>query len=208
MAALESLLQEPYGCFEQTSATGWLQLKYLSLNFVVYPLIMAQQYFKTHSGVDPSFIARAHSLIEQGYKRLTSFETSSLGFEWFGSSPGHEALSAYGLLEFTDMAKVFPVEQSVLDRTRDWILSQRIEEDGSFKRNSKSLDSFGAAPDDITNAYIVYSLSSAGIEKNKVQKQLEKLVKQVKESNDPYFIGLVAGFHIRKVSNSVISKSL
>ena len=36
-AALERLLQEPYGCFEQTSSS-------------TYPLVMAQQYFKSHHG--------------------------------------------------------------------------------------------------------------------------------------------------------------
>ena len=28
------------------------------------------------------------------------------GFEWFGASPAHEALTAYGLLLFLDMQKV------------------------------------------------------------------------------------------------------
>jgi hypothetical protein len=155
---------------------------------------MAQQYFKSHSGVSASLVARAHALLEKGYARLVSYETSSHGFEWFGSSPGHEALSAYGLLEFTDMAKVFPVEQTVLDRTRSWVLQQRELE--GFKRNSKALDTFGAAPDDITNAYIVYSLSSAGIPKAELSNQLESLKKQAETSNDPYFVGLVAGKHL------------
>src|SRR5262249_38385846 len=38
--ALQSLLREPNGCFEQTSSTS-------------YPMVMAQQYFLTHSGIDP-----------------------------------------------------------------------------------------------------------------------------------------------------------
>ena len=32
-----------------------------------------------------------------GYKRLIGFETSTKGYEWFGESPGHEALTAYGI---------------------------------------------------------------------------------------------------------------
>lgn len=35
--------------------------------------------------------------LKKGYDRLVSFETSTLGYEWFGDSPGHEALSAYGI---------------------------------------------------------------------------------------------------------------
>jgi len=36
--------------------------------------------------------------LEEGYKRLLNFETSSKGYEWFGMAPGHEALTAYGLM--------------------------------------------------------------------------------------------------------------
>ncbi len=89
--ALERLIQEPYGCFEQTSST-------------TYPLVMAQQYFLSHQGVDPSLVERSGEILAKGYERLLGFECQSGGYEWFGSDPGHDALTAYGLLEFTDMA--------------------------------------------------------------------------------------------------------
>jgi len=38
--ALQSLLREPNGCFEQTSSTS-------------YPMVMAQQYFLTHRASIP-----------------------------------------------------------------------------------------------------------------------------------------------------------
>jgi len=53
--ALNALLRQPNGCFEQTSSTN-------------YPLVMAQQYFTSHQGVDPEKIAKAKTLLEQGYK--------------------------------------------------------------------------------------------------------------------------------------------
>lgn len=68
---------------------------------------MAQQYFKTHSGVDPELIRRSDEQLQAGYKRLVGYETKEKkGFEWFGSTPAHEALTAYGLLQFIDMSKV------------------------------------------------------------------------------------------------------
>ena len=92
--ALEALIQSPSGCFEQTSST-------------CYPLVMAQQYFMSHQGVDPKLIERSRTLLDDGYARLVGFECKTTkGFEWFGADPGHDALSAYGLLEFTDMALV------------------------------------------------------------------------------------------------------
>ena len=60
--ALQSLLREPNGCFEQTSSTS-------------YPMVMAQQYFLTHTGVDPAIIEKARNLLEASYKKLTGFES-------------------------------------------------------------------------------------------------------------------------------------
>eukprot|EP00356_Strombidium_inclinatum_P015526 CAMPEP_0170494050 /NCGR_PEP_ID=MMETSP0208-20121228/14413_1 /TAXON_ID=197538 /ORGANISM="Strombidium inclinatum, Strain S3" /LENGTH=44 /DNA_ID= /DNA_START= /DNA_END= /DNA_ORIENTATION= len=36
--------------------------------------------------------------LDRGYKKLATFETVEKGYEWFGKAPGHEALSAYGLM--------------------------------------------------------------------------------------------------------------
>ena len=54
--ALQSLLQQPNGCFEQTSSTS-------------YPMVMAQQYFLTHTGIDPAIIEKAKRSLEVSYKR-------------------------------------------------------------------------------------------------------------------------------------------
>jgi uncharacterized protein YfaS (alpha-2-macroglobulin family) len=72
--ALQALLNEPYGCFEQTSSTS-------------YPMVMAQQYFITHTGIDPSIVEKARGLLESSYKKLTGFESRSRGYEWFGADP-------------------------------------------------------------------------------------------------------------------------
>jgi len=55
-----------------------------------------------------------------------TYETSTRGYEWFGTSPGHEALSAYGLNEFRDMNRVVEfVSPDGLIRNKDWLLSRR-----------------------------------------------------------------------------------
>jgi hypothetical protein len=146
--ALARLIVEPCGCFEQTSST-------------TYPLVMAQQYFTSHQGVDPSLIARSDKILETGYHRLLGFETQDGGFEWFGESPGHEALTAYGLLEFTDMARVRPVDPKMLERTRKWLLAQR-DGHGGFARKRRALHTWIADPD-CSNAYITWALLEAGL---------------------------------------------
>jgi uncharacterized protein YfaS (alpha-2-macroglobulin family) len=174
--ALQSLLQQPYGCFEQTSSTS-------------YPITMAQQYFLSHTGVDPAIVEKARDLLEVSYKKLTGFESRSKGYEWFGADPGHEALTAYGLMQFTDMAQVRSVDKEMLDRTRNWLLARR-DGKGGFSMNPKALDSFGRAPADTTNAYIVWALTESGM------KGLDKEIAAVKASagatQDSYVLALAA----------------
>jgi hypothetical protein len=174
--ALQSLLREPYGCFEQTSSTS-------------YPMVMAQQYFLTHTGIDSATIEKARGLLDVSYKKLTGFESRTKGYEWFGADPGHEALTAYGLMQFTDMAQVRTVDKDMLDRTRTWLLSRR-DGNGGFSRNPRALDSFGGAPADTTNAYIVWALIQSG------EKGLNKEVASVKASanstQDSYIVALAA----------------
>ncbi|NLI79718.1 MAG: A-macroglobulin complement component [Candidatus Riflebacteria bacterium] len=173
-AALERMLVEPSGCFEQTSSTN-------------FPLVMAQQYFQTHTGVAPALVTKGQELLEKGYQRLVGFECKQKGYEWFGGDPGHEALTAYGLLEFVEMSRVRKVDQAMLERTRAWLLGRR-DGKGGFLRNDQALDSFGRAPAEITDAYIVWALLEAG------ETGLDKEVAQVRStagaSADPYLLAL------------------
>ena len=141
---VEGILREPSGCFEQTSSSN-------------YPNIMALQFMQEHDVADPGFTRRAKDLLKKGYGRLISYECSKKGYEWFGGDPGHEALTAYGLMEFRDMSDVWDVDQEMVTRTAKWLLERR-DGKGGFKRNSRALDSFGRAPKPITDAYIVWGV--------------------------------------------------
>lgn len=174
--ALERLIQEPSGCFEQTSST-------------VYPLVMAQQYFLSHTGVDPSLVERSRANLDKGHARLVSFECKQKGYEWFGSDPGHEALTAYGLLEFSDMSQVRDVDKTMITRTREWLLKRR-DGKGGFALDSKALDSFGRAPADTTAAYIVWALLEAG-EKG-LEPEIAAIKAKAQTTQDSYLMALAA----------------
>ncbi|MDR3077607.1 MAG: A-macroglobulin complement component, partial [Planctomycetota bacterium] len=176
--ALNALLRQPHGCFEQASSTN-------------YPLVMAQRYFLSHAGVDPDRIAEAGKLLEEGYRRLSGFECRDRGYEWFGENPGHEALTAYGLMQFTEMAEIMPVDPAMLSRTREWLLARRDGE-GGFSRNEKALDSFGAAPAPLTNLYILWTLLESGEKPEKLVKEIDAARRRAAESRDPYILALGA----------------
>lgn len=187
-AGLDGLLREPNGCFEQTSTTN-------------YPNVLVLDYLSETNQAKPEVAKRAKDLLDRGYAKLTSFECqvpsdpSRKGYEWFGgTAPPHEALTAYGLLQFTDMSRVHPVDAEMMARTKKYLLGQR-DGNGGFARNTRALDTFGRAPDHITNAYIVWALTEAEkkqAEKSDLSKEIAALQKKAEGSKDPYFLSLVA----------------
>jgi hypothetical protein len=189
MKGVEGILREPYGCFEQTSMSS-------------YPNVLVLDYLKSTGSKDDKALALASTLLDKGYKRLLTFETKDRGYEWFGSNPGHEALTAYGLMQFTDMKKVGEaVDPKMLDRTEQW-LNSRKDGKGGFLRSNEAADAFGRASEDITNAYIVYSLSEAGF--TDMEKEFESSFTKALKSGDPYQLGLVActAFNLKKDSKA------
>ena len=127
---LDGLLREPYGCFEQTSTTN-------------YPNTLVLDYINRNDKPNPQVAARAKDLLDKGYAKLTSFECPDTplkarqGFEWFGGADmQHEALTAYGLLQFKDMARVHPVDPTLIKRTQAFLLSRK-DGNGGFHRNAR-----------------------------------------------------------------------
>ena len=175
IAGLDGMLSEPGGCFEQASSTN-------------YPNVMILRYLKTAQIAAPRVTARAHALLGDGYKLLTGYETPTKGYEWFGSTPGHEALTAYGLVEFSDMKQVFPeVSGAMIKRTADWLHGRR-DGKGGFHRDAKSLDSFGAASKAVTDAYITYSVSEA--KQPGFERELDAQEQVARETQDSYVLAL------------------
>jgi hypothetical protein len=171
----EAMIAEPGGCFEQASSTN-------------YPNIMILSYLEENGAAAPAIVERAQGALDRGYKLLTGYETPSKGYEWFGSNPGHEALTAYGLMEFRDMAKVYgDVDRAMIDRTRDWLRGRR-DGKGGFLRNPQQLDSFGGASPEVTDAYITYALSEAG--ERDLTAELDKQRRSAAVTRDPYLLAL------------------
>jgi len=111
--------------------------------------------------------------LKRGYDKLVSFKTKEKGYEWFGDSPAHEGLSAYGLMQFQEMSEVTNfVDKGMIKDLKSWLVSRR-DGKGLFLTNDKALDSFGRAPDNITAAYIVWTLTETG--ETKLDVEIDKL---------------------------------
>ncbi|MBN1660108.1 MAG: hypothetical protein JXA93_17030 [Anaerolineae bacterium] len=180
---LEALLRMPYGCFEQTSSA-------------TYPNVLVLDYLKNTGQTSPEVQMTAEQYINLGYQRLTTFEVAGGGFSLFGSPPADRMLTAYGLMEFSDMSRVHPVDEAMIDRAADWLLAQQAS-DGSWENDQglvheQSWSSLGNARLPVT-AYIVWALTQAGYEDQAgTQRGLDYVRELWREAEDPYALALVA----------------
>ncbi|MCC7383381.1 MAG: hypothetical protein IT384_16205 [Deltaproteobacteria bacterium] len=175
VSGLEGMIREPGGCFEQTSSTN-------------YPNVMVLDYLRSNDVADPALVERANGMLERGYKKLVGFETANKGYEWFGNTPAHEALTAYGLVEFVDMKRVTgSVDEEMLERTAKYLRSRR-DGKGGFQRDAQALDSFGRASPEVTDAYIVWSLTEAGF--FDFAPEIDRIASTAESTKDEYVLAL------------------
>ena len=183
---LDAIFQMPYGCFEQTSST-------------TYPNVLALDYLRRTKKNAPEVEAKAKQYINLGYQRLVSFEVDGGGFDWFGNPPANQTLTAYGLLEFEDMARVHDVDPALIERTRQWLLSKR-EADGRWKADPNMLND-GLASSvlqgedlDLANtAYIAWAVFGSGKGNADAQVTLDYLLaKEPASIKSPYILAIIA----------------
>ncbi len=133
----------------------------------------------------------AEKYVGTGYQRLLTFEVPGGGFSLFGNPPAEVFLTAYGLMEFNDMAKVYPVDPALIQRTAQWLLDQQGA-DGTWSDRGYSehwqIDS--KAP---TTAFITWSLIEAGYEDTpQVGQAISYLREFGLQQEDAYGLALVA----------------
>jgi len=172
---LERIVREPYGCFEQVSSS-------------VYPNIYALSLMR-QIREDESLQRKTKEFLESGYKKLAAYEIKGGGFDWYGKPPAHEVLSAFGLIEFIEMRPFIAVDQKMIDRTRDWLLSKKDGRGGYHQGTGRY--AFSGKRTLINNAYITYALSIAEV-KDEIEAEFQKAYQEVLRSKDPYRMALVA----------------
>ena len=181
---LDSILQMPGGCFEQTSSS-------------TYPDILVMDYLKTSKKITPEIQAKAEGFISLGYQRLVTFEVPGGGFSWFGEAPANKILTAYGLMEFSDMSRIHEVDPRLIERTQSWLASQQ-QPDGSFKPDTYFINE-GATTRYNTDvvritAYIGWALATTGYKGEAADKAKQFVASHVTGKEDAYTLAVIANF--------------
>ncbi|HEV7892120.1 MAG TPA: MG2 domain-containing protein, partial [Pyrinomonadaceae bacterium] len=181
---LDSILQMPGGCFEQTSSS-------------TYPNVLVLDYLKASKKLTPEIQAKAEGYISLGYQRLVTFEVQGGGFSWFGQAPANKILTAYGLMEFSDMSRVHEVDPRLIERTQSWLASQQ-QPDGSFKPDTSFINE-GATNRYNTDlvritAYIGWSLAATGYKGEAVERAKQFVASHTTGREDAYTLAVIANF--------------
>jgi hypothetical protein len=124
---------------------------------------------------------------------LLTFEHPGGGFSWFGTQDPAPFLSvtAFGLVEFNDMAKVHEVDEQMVDRTLQYLLSQQ-QPDGSWEGDQSEFFSFQTSTLRNT-AFTLMAVGSSeysGPETDKAVQYIESAL--ATESADGYTLALIA----------------
>ena len=101
---IDSMLKLPTGCFEQVSSS-------------LYPDILILQYLNESKESNDEIKEKALEYINKGYQKLLTYEVPGEkgGYSLYGHSPAKESITAYGLLEFSELEKVYEIDEHVIE---------------------------------------------------------------------------------------------
>ena len=192
---MDAILRMPYGCFEQTSSA-------------TYPNVLALDYMKRTEKLTPEVHAKAEGFIANGYQRLLTFEVPGGGFSWFGRAPANKILTSYGLMEFSDMAKVHDIDRRLIQRTQEWLARQQ-QPDGSWKPDTNFINE-GATNRYNTDrlritAYIAWALENTGYQGPELQRARQYAVTNRNGSLDAYTLAVLANFAVDSGKDSALA---
>src|SRR4051794_27916588 len=168
-----------------------------------YPNILVVDYVKKARVASPALLMKAENYLSVGYQKLLTFERPGGGFDWWGNGEPLVWLSAYGLQEFNDMAKVWPVDRGVIERTQKWLMKQQ-DKDGTWGKigatHGESIERMGD-PKLLLTAYVAWSILDSTTKNDAWKKspeyaQLKKAIEYVREkapkTENAYILALCA----------------
>src|SRR6516162_4915072 len=166
---------------EQTSSTA-------------YPNVLVVDYVKKARVASPQILMTAEQYLNVGYQKLLTFERPGGGFDWWGNGPPLVWLSAYGLQEFNDMAKVYPIDKGVITRTQAWLMKQ-MEKDATWSNigmtHGETITRMGD-PKLLLTSYVVWSLLDSGAKKDDLKKSVDYIRAGIQKVDNAYILALAA----------------
>src|SRR5438874_1151314 len=83
--------------------------------------------------------ARSPRTRSRNRSRCAPTARSARSRSWIGQAPANQVLTAYGIEEFSDMARVYPIDKRVIERTQNWLIG-RQRSDGSWAPDTQFIN--------------------------------------------------------------------
>ncbi|MBP2616724.1 TonB-dependent receptor plug domain-containing protein [Chryseobacterium jejuense] len=176
---LERLKREPHGCFEQLSST-------------VYPNIFILDYLKFSNKIDRFTESLVIRNLKKGFQKMISYKNKDGGVGYFNTAESDVSLSAFALLEFTDLKKYIIIDPKIIQELSSFILSKKSG-NGLFEVR-KYYESKTEAYSEYywsRNMYILYALSQIGF-KTEIEDSYQIMLKRALLKKDSYQLVLLA----------------
>ncbi|MDD9940891.1 MAG: MG2 domain-containing protein [Myxococcales bacterium] len=181
VSGLESMVREPNGCFEQTTATAW-------------PNTLVANYLEQTDQVEPEQLEQIRDTVTRGYQRLLTFESPTGGINWWGDNdPGNRILSAIFLWHLKDLEDLIEIDETVRDRMVKWLVDQQ-QADGSWASGDElhAGNEVLGTSETRTTAFITWALGHTGWADEAVERASEYLRQDMPPMDDIYANALSA----------------
>src|SRR6516164_10469942 len=159
-----------------------------------YPNILVVDYVKKARVASPELLMKAENFLNIGYQKLLTFERPGGGFDWWGSGEPLIWLSTYGLHEFHDMSRVYPIDKGIINRTQAWLMKQQ-EPGGTWSKigatHGESIERMGD-PKLLLTSYVTWSLLESGADPKELKKSIEYVRDHVQAADNAYVLALAA----------------
>jgi hypothetical protein len=189
--SLEGMLERPYGCGEQTISS-------------TYPSVLLLKFEKESKRSLGPLHDRALRYANLGYTRLLSYFDESGGLTYWGRGEPDLALTAYAIRFLADASEFVPVDPSLVDHARKWLVSKQLK-NGSWA--SEHWYEHSPVQDAILTAYVAQGLALTQAVKDgdqktlasegaSIRRALDYVAAATRNYSDPY---LVASYGLAEV---------
>lgn len=167
---------------EQTSSTS-------------YPNVLVADYMKKARRANPELTMKAMELINVGYQKILTFQTPSGGFSWWGPNDAPQLwVTAYGLQQIVDTARVYDIDPGVIDRAQSYLIQEQGQ-DGSWRTvgntHGVAIEGFRDPSLPLT-AYVAWTLAESGYRGPALAKALQFIRSGAAAEKDAYVLATCA----------------